>query len=97
MFYLTWVRERDLRKEREVLALKKSKTVLNFQFLTSAGQQQQLDPFLICQSNEESITDIFKPRYIMFPFYLTSEGKCLENIHKIMDSCCSKNYNQWDT
>ena len=38
MFYLTWDRERDLRKEREVVALKKPKTVLNFPFLTSVGK-----------------------------------------------------------
>lgn len=97
MFYLTRVRERDLRKEREVLALKNPRTVLNFKFLTSVGKQQLSDPVLICQSNEKSITGIFKPRYLTFPFYLTSEGKFLENIHKIMDSCCSKNDNQWET
>lgn len=56
MFYLTWVRERDLRKEREVLALKKThKTAWDFPFLTSAGKQQWLVPVRICQSNEKSI------------------------------------------
>lgn len=90
MFDLTWVTERGLGKEREVLALKKPpKIVLNFPFLTPTGKRQRLAPVLFCQSNEKSITGIFKPRDLTFRLYSTSKRKFLKNIHKITDSCLS--------